>query len=518
MNEQAKFFKIISDIQSLGLDKVPVSIDISECRNKNGLNVKGAKGKLLSCIVKLNNLLLSLPITRFQDQLGELTNNIADIGDSQIKDPRAEEKINQIKEKLNEIIRDVSDDGEVIDKINQLKNKLPATIEEISEYQSFFNMLTHFNLKEIKELANKLAGVKMPSKFIDNLKTQIAIRNIPENAVILLGYLNQNKLDSQLGELRLTHNPDELSKRIIITTSEVVFGLDYILSYLRDMGNNVHELAKKEITAQTVLTYLPKSGINSCFELAWGLLDSLIKHNKDNPYVTTSFQVAEEKVSSLAPNSTLVIDGHGGMEFISCGDYKRLSRDVLSGKLSNLILADKDKHIDHCILQSCRSGRLDLRDKKNDINLAIRTKSVIGKSVAGLVTHDYPYESLFEKDSMSTAFTNAISTTKRDDIAFSFSENLINPSHIMGGGNLGIPALQKEESRHSSWPDNVSAERTGDGGLAEERQHWKRCTIATNEKHRKLSKFTFFESHKESVTPEAGDDTLANDSSSAEFK
>lgn len=321
--------------------------------------------------------------------------------------------------------------------------------------------------------------------------------NTHKKVRLFLGYINQYILDKQREELNQGYDSDKPCKRIIITTREALFGLDYILSYMRSEKIDLPSLRENQTHVETVLNFLSEkmniNGVTSCVEIAWSLLDALPKHHaEDNVYITTSFYVAEEKIPFLAPNATLVVDGHGGLSYIASGEYNKIEHKGMTQIVSDLIKADKLHRIDHCILQSCRTGRLDF-DAIPAMNKKKREKT-LGKSVVDIFSEGQ-YDNLFERKSLSTAFAEAISRNQRSDIAFSFSENLINPSPILGKGNFGVPAAGRNDEI-IPWPTNMSDEHYDSAHVEDERVYWKRCTIVTNKEHRK---FKFFQASNETA-------------------
>jgi hypothetical protein len=491
-------FLTISRIYQLGIHKKPTSLELSLEANERTQRVQGIlKGKLTSITLVLNNLL----IKEFDNRLELLKSQIEKLSFSNFED---------IKQTYNELVNAIYIYFSKHNILFFLKEKICELSPGITKYSLFFDALKYFTPEELKELAVKISNMSEATTFIATLKEQVKnVRGeLAINPINLLGYINQNILDEQREKLNHPYSSDKECKRIIITTTEVIFGLNSILNYLASKKISLDTLINSKITAEDVLND-ECNNVNdllSCFEIAWGLLDTLHKHKTDNPFITTSFQVAREVIPTLAANATLVIDGHGGSKFVVCGDYTRIQNEDLLNLIGGLLSADKDKNIDHLLLQSCRSGRLELNETST---INIHNKD-IGKSVVAIIKAENEHNQLFETKSTSSIFVDAINNAQRSDIAFSFSENLINPCNIIGHGNLGIPAANQGETR-IEWPANVTQQYIVEKNSEEERSHWKRCTIIADNSHRKFSanKFTLF-THLTNVQESASTDKASS--------
>ena len=257
---------------------------------------------------------------------------------------------------------------------------------------------------------------------------------------------------------------------------------------------------------------------DSGFEIAWGLLSALIKHRSDNIFVTTSFEVAGQVIPCLSKKSTIVLDGHGGKSHVSFADEKQMSRTTLQEKIKILISLDKEHCIDHLILQSCTSGDI---AEASDLDSYMKNNTALGKFRQIIVLdNEKKRGSLFRKapdGSKSVAemvYDSIIDASRETDMAFTFSENLINPSHVLKEGNLGMIPHKGKIMERPKWPESVLEpardKKTLEKGI-------KSTSILPNAEHRKFKRdkytkeqYFFSPSTKEAESNEPIDKTADN--------
>jgi hypothetical protein len=79
----------------------------------------------------------------------------------------------------------------------------------------------------------------------------------------------------------------------------------------------------------------------------------------------------------------------------------------------------------------------------------------VGKRAVEINTARVPSNQIFSDEKSNSAVVfKTLQEANRNDIAFTFNSNLINPSTTLGGGNVGInpDALSKDKK---DWPQNV---------------------------------------------------------------
>lgn len=315
------------------------------------------------------------------------------------------------------------------------------------------------------------------------------------------GFYRQARLNSVLDKIGFVNGSStELGyravRRLIITTKSVIDLLECMNEYLQKKAIPFSQIESGRLTANIVYDNLLLAGDNqamldSSFEIAWGILASLKKHKTEHPYVTTSFDVAEAYIPWVGPNATLVLDGHGNKLNMTIAE-KPIYRDDLCNKIKLLLDKDINNHFDHVILQSCMSGTL-----KKVSDLYVKEAAVSGKKRSILHRDRYTSDDIFEKlkrgpqqmQTLAAAVYESIQESKHcDNIAFTFSENLINPSNRLSEGNIGVRPKQSVSSCSCSvpWPKSllVSSEATEDNGPTV-RSELKSCTILPTVFHRK---------------------------------
>lgn len=460
------------------------------------------------------------PNHRFENIVSKLTSEVAIIK-SIIKHfdaHEALESMGRIKERastLDNWLLDLNKYDEV--KINDLIGLIIAANEAIKQYVASVT----FEERVYNEVFNALASsqalesgtsvvinnlLKLSSKQVLNdlarkLYTCSGLRNVfMDSNLALWGYINQFKLNERLNKLGFDVSVTPY-KRVIITTVDVLEGLDLIINYLNRNEKSIEDIIACRVSADMIANDLKSDKISSGFEIAWGLLDQLLKRKlKSEPvFVTTSFVCAGEVITSLDKNSTLVLDGHGGATSCAFADKPSLMAADLLVELEELLEKDSDRHIDHLLLQSCNSGTL---KQAGTVSLLMpKQNRGIGKGrMMVLGGTDVTADDLFEKpqglSSLAAGVYNALLENSRLDMAFTFSEDLLCPSVSMGRGNRGVRKVAYGEA-YTSWPENVLRSQ----GECESTLFHKSTTIVLLPDHRKAGEAGAFFKHLK-LTPE----------------
>ena len=253
--------------------------------------------------------------------------------------------------------------------------------------------------------------------------------------------------------------------RIIITDFGVCDALRIIYNYKQENGA-LSTLGAVFGWIGDMATY---STLRS-LELAWGLLSSLSKHEKEYPFITSSLATAKWAIAHLGANATIVLDGHGGNGCANIANYKYYANAplVLSTSIQHLLECDESQNIDHIILQTCASGQL-VADK-----LLVLKRGVLPNKQRAtfFASKDTVYSGLLIDNTIANGvYAGIVAASRHHNIAFTFSENLINPDDAYGNGNVGFP---KKADR-----DDPRLRKT-----------YKSITIVPDEEHRK-SPLTF---------------------------
>ena len=277
------------------------------------------------------------------------------------------------------------------------------------------------------------------------------------------------KLEKNLGiqNNNLHDNPRLPCRRMIITTQEVTQGLSYIIDYLESHPH--HDIQK--ISPSDI----PHADNATAFEIAWGILDSLLRHRSDHVFVTSSFYSARNALHKLEPHSTLILDGHGSKTTAILGEYKEKTGGIQVNRIKELLLHDTSHAIHHIVLQSCTSGEIKaLKKSRWQKKSAIPGKERIILTKA-LISSDYDnniFKNIGKLKSFAELLYHAIHKN-RPDMAFTFSANVINPTIHLGKGNIAIRLSTSHETR-KPWPENLENDKAT-----------KSVTIIPNSKHKK---------------------------------
>ena len=402
--------------------------------------------------------------------------------------------------KINDLI------GLIIAANEAIKQYVASVTFEERVYNEVFNALASSQALEhgTSVAINKL--LKLSSKqVLNDLARKLYICSDLRNVLmgdnlVLWGYINQFKLNERLNKLGYDVSVAPY-KRVIITTVDVLEGLDLIINYLNRNEKSIDDIFACLVSADMIANDLKSDKISSGFEIAWGLLDQLLKRKlKSEPvFVTTSFVCAGEVITSLDKNSTLVLDGHGGATSCAFADKPSLMAADLLLELEELLEKDSDRHIDHLLLQSCNSGTL---KQAGTVSLLMPKQNLdIGKGrMMVLGGTDVTADDLFEKpqglSSLAAGVYNALLKNGRLDMAFTFSEDLLCPSVSMGRGNRGVRKVAYGEA-YTPWPENVLRSQ----GECESTLFHKSTTIVLLPDHRKAGEAgAFFKQLK--LTPE----------------
>lgn len=465
---------------------------------------------------------------------------------SDISFASVESESKEIEKKLNEIVEIDNYEkwkiarGLLAENIVSLENSIKVVLEpKLLEFRQDVKSSMIVELKKsipdkeaLKLLAEySLEETKALSDACFERDPNFLVKTLDPKAALFAGMVGLHQLKDKLGKLKLdiadeADMPREDCQRIIVTTKDVFKGLDTILAHLPKIQAERSVLESlKLISAKDIIF---KKEDSTSFEIAWGLLAILIKHDKDKPYVTTSFEVAEKAIPKLThEGSTLVLDGHGGKGSAKFAD-KEYATGPLQKKLQELLNVDTHKHIDHVVLQSCTSGTL---TEEASNQALVKTTIAPGKkrkliSADKLSNPNSLFDETVKKEGVKEADVKEAKPPKKgadslakmtyctlqqySHIAFTFSEHVINPSADLRDGNVGMMPVSLTEKR-PTWPYSVLSSEARPNPLA---GAWKSCTIVPNEKHRKFKQDRFqvqqefkeiLASHKPGGDPDVSD-------------
>ena len=286
----------------------------------------------------------------------------------------------------------------------------------------------------------------------------LKIPNVPSS---LKGLVLQHQMDSELKHFGIDNKFNENTNRLILTTDDVAHGLRIIRVICE--ANHI-DCSNIEYLRAINISHLriPDTIQLEQAEIAWGTLDVLIR-KKPVPYISCSKELVQLYISKLKNPATLVIDGHGGTADIRIGAVAYSGRK-LTLLTTELLEADVNRHINHLILQSCASGKL--KPLQTPYYLKMKDKETGKQKMMVIIPPEKPASDFFLKaDKMpiclSESVINAILAKKLEDrIAFTFSTSLINPSYILGNGNVGVrPQVRLENTGFTTWGAYVTPER-----------------------------------------------------------
>ena len=334
-----------------------------------------------------------------------------------------------------------------MDPISTYQSTTPALTPALKEV---IKLLSTYNFFELQELLLKIIE-KCP-----DFRPEIVSYDVDKLALFKVTY-DQLKLNTKLKDFGFPvtnqqENPQANCHRIIITTEDVSDGLDFIFKYLKVKPGSDTAQKIQELTAEDVLNHFTDK-----MEIAWGLLGGLLKHQNESPFVTASFAIAKIIIPKTNKKTTLVLDGHGGKGQVCFAECRTLGVEELEKKITSLIGCDTGRNIDHVVLQSCTSGTLN-PDSIASVYRKNNTRPGKGRSIVIPVIKTDVEVPLFNKrDGKALTVAEAVynALRNRKDVAFTFSENPINPSALLGDGNIGVPASSLPSAERPKWPHNL---------------------------------------------------------------
>jgi hypothetical protein len=153
----------------------------------------------------------------------------------------------------------------------------------------------------------------------------------------------QDLLDRELQKYNFTNefNPNYTSY-LIYTSNEVIKGLQFLHDIIKSNPD------KEFIKGLNILDLIFPSELKfSDLEIAWGLLDLVIRKNKKAYFVLSKF-ILQNILQQLKIETTLILDGHGGDSLlrIGCEDTLSIAKvESLIQFLFNEINTHQDKNI-----------------------------------------------------------------------------------------------------------------------------------------------------------------------------
>jgi hypothetical protein len=319
----------------------------------------------------------------------------------------------------------------------------------------------------------------------------------PERISLFKGLIYQNQLNLLLKRFGVDNEFKPETDRLILTSHDVRAGLELIATLAQEHIMS-EEGTEEEITDSVIpLENLrgmdirkiahTNTGLGNA-EIAWGVLDVLLR-KENRPFISCSKELIKLHASQLQKDTTLVLDGHGGTSDVRIADGA-YSVDKMNKLTQEFLRADTEGHIKHIILQSCVSGRLKpleipyfLKNKPKESGkqkILIVDTPVIQEVKNSTIPVSRDYFVKTSSTCLAQSIINAIFlANKQLLIAFTFSPNLINPSFILGRGNVGIlPETPADGQSYAEWGADVAPERFDN----------KSVTVFWGEKHSKLPK------------------------------
>ncbi len=359
-------------------------------------------------------------------------------------------------------------------KINEKAMRMYDLVQRNNVYDSLLQQFAQQLIEFQEASAEQVDVMPLPVTIMGKLSPQDMLKivqkhdkecenllKIPNVSSTLKGLVLQHQMDSELKHFGIDNKFNENTNRLILTTDDVAHGLRIIRVICEANQidySNIEHLKAINISHLRI----PDSIQLEQAEIAWGTLDVLIR-KKPVPYISCSKELVQLYISKLKNPATLVIDGHGGTSDIFIGSVAYSSKK-LTTLTTELLEADVNRHINHLILQSCASGKL--KPLQTPYYLKNKEKETGKQKMMVIIPPAKPASDFFLKaDKMpiclAESVINAILAKKLEDrIAFTFSTSLINPSYILGNGNVGVrPQVRLENTGFTTWGAYVTPER-----------------------------------------------------------
>ncbi|HBB53170.1 MAG TPA: hypothetical protein DCZ80_04660 [Legionellales bacterium] len=363
---------------------------------------------------------------------------------------------------------------------------------QISENQeSFIRILKKLELKELFRVIQTYDYDESEELF------RLCGLFIPERISLFKGLVCQNQLNLLLKKFGVDNEFTPETDRLILTSHDVRAGLDMIATLAQK-----HIISEEDIEEEITDSVIPLESLRGMdirtlahtteglgnAEIAWGILDVLLR-KENRPFISCSKELIKFHASQLQKDTTLVLDGHGGTSDVKIGDGA-YSVDKMKHLTLDFLREDTDGHIKHIILQSCVSARLKLlkipyylKNKPKESGkqrMLIVDTPMIQEEKNSTITVSRDYFVKTSSICLAQSIINAIFlANKQLLIAFTFSPNLINPSFILGLGNVGIvPETPADGQSYAEWGKDVAPERFDN----------KSISIFWNPEHPKLQK------------------------------
>jgi len=321
-----------------------------------------------------------------------------------------------------------------------------------------------------------------------------------ERISLFKGLIYQTQLNLLLKKFGVNNEFTPETDRLILTSNDVLAGLDMIATLAKQhlmSVESIEELKDGVIPLESLrgqdirgLAHA-NTGIGKA-EIAWGILDVLLR-KENRPFISCSKELIKLHAAQLQKDATLVLDGHGGTSDVRIADGT-YSVDKMNKLTQEFLRADTEAHIKHIILQSCFSGRLKpleipyfLKNKPKESGkqrILIVDTPIIQEGINSTSTVSRDYFLSTSSTCLAQSIINAIFlANKQLLVAFTFSPNLINPSFILGHGNVGIlPETPAEGQSYAEWGADVAHERLDNKSIS---IFWnpEHSKLTTNEKY-----------------------------------
>ncbi|NDH08966.1 MAG: hypothetical protein EBY16_05020 [Gammaproteobacteria bacterium] len=361
-----------------------------------------------------------------------------------------------------------------------------SSFRELSENDDLlFEILNKFSLTDMWEHIQRFSLKECEMLLKAHPSSEAA-------AKLYYALVCQRQLDLSLQDFSFDNQLKSHTDRMILTTAGVIHGLNFIKQIFQFNGiDHCHYRNLKGINIRDLL--VPPGIKLAAIEVAWGTLDACMK-NPVQPYILCSEELTEFYACKLEHTTTLVLDGHGGIEDIRIGTSS-VSSTKLCHLTKKILAADVSGHIKHLILQSCFIGQFNPPKTphyiKNIAKASGKQKIIIVDKPVQLTKKgqaSVEFCDFFKKEDkenapihLAKAIIDAIFQANRQVwMAFTFSPALINPSSILGNGNLGVsPQAQAERS---SSPQEWCAK------IPDECFTFKSVTLIWNPDHPKLQR------------------------------
>lgn len=292
----------------------------------------------------------------------------------------------------------------------------------------------------------------------------------------------QNLSKLQIAFLPITKMSKNQKKRARVILTDVYssnLGFESLLQWNKEfptIGKSLIDYLKKVGPEKIINDCLAKKINCADIEIAWGHIMNQGRHANEDMVFVCDKEALKHALNLCPPDSTLVLDGHGGSNQLKIGISKCQGDDLK--KYISEIVKSINSNVSHVILSVCSTGTLkpseakiddrteSPRKNKYEINSPKpehthknRKKIFLGENeIANIPSMFEPITSKTSNSTIesfasyfSTLLFNRSSASESADYgtAFTFSPSLLIPDSVNGG----VMGVHRSIAKRKDWPD-----------------------------------------------------------------